>query len=603
MTGARAEEGTLGRAGTATQGAGPINKDVLCPEAPAPGNLLSLEVSGMDSVEDWSDGGNARLAQSTEQAAEGPASLELAALAGGAMTAQTAPGDEGVAVAPGYTYIASAQFRANHKLRPVSVAIVWYGLDGADLGVASGDSTPEVAGKWALATHSGIAPKRAAYAGVAVTVAGAFRGEKHYVDAASIEASLQDAPACEPEDDEGGGHDDAEPDPDDDNDTGGNDNDTGGNGNGDGNTGGNDTGGNDAGGNGNDDGNTGTDDNVNDDGNTGNGTGGNGEEPFGGGRGSGTSSSGDDQAPGGPGPPANPDGRGRGRATPPPPAADDLWRPAGPYSTASLMTAALRLKALGWSEGAISRKVFAPFIIGGEAGWTETWGAPRSDGRSHEGQDVFCNYGDPVLAAEDGTVEFDEGGLGGRVARLHRPDGSYWYYAHLSDWNTEKFSSGDDVAPGDVIAYCGNTGNAISTPPHVHFGLYSANGTAMNPMGNLVGWLRVAQKRTLGYVDKITDRRVLEIDRLTSARRFGDGFIPTPSDEAGPSTDILLASRSLRMFSALQAALSQSGADLEATDSAGDLVDPELLHFRLWLTSNELPGLGPTLPVAPHAGP
>jgi murein DD-endopeptidase MepM/ murein hydrolase activator NlpD len=267
------------------------------------------------------------------------------------------------------------------------------------------------------------------------------------------------------------------------------------------------------------------------------------------------------------------------------------------------MTAALRLKALGWSEGAISRKVFAPFIIGGEAGWTETWGAPRSDGRSHEGQDVFCNYGDPVLAAEDGTVEFDEGGLGGRVARLHRPDGSYWYYAHLSDWNTGKFSSGDDVAPGDVIAYCGNTGNAISTPPHVHFGLYSANGTAMNPMGNLVGWLRVAQKRTLGYVEKITDRRVLEIDRLTSARRFGDGFIPTPSDEAGPSTDIILASRSLRMFSALQNALSQSGADLEATDSAGDLVDPELLHFRLWLTSNELPGLGPTLPVAPHAGP
>ncbi len=267
------------------------------------------------------------------------------------------------------------------------------------------------------------------------------------------------------------------------------------------------------------------------------------------------------------------------------------------------MTAAIRLKALGWSDADISKKVFTPFILGGEAGWTETWGAPRSGGRLHEGQDVFCNYGDPVLATENGTVEFDEGGLGGRVARLHRPDGSYWYYAHLSDWNTEDFGSGDAVVPGDVIGYCGNTGNAISTPPHVHFGLYTATGNAVNPMADLVGWLHVAQKRTLGYVEKITDRRVLEMDRLTSARRFGDAFIPTPSDEAGPSTGIILASKSLRMFSALQAALSQSGADLEATDSAGDLVDPELLHFKLWLTSNELPALGPVMPVVPSAGP
>ena len=559
FAGARAEATTLGRAGTATLGAGSVDGDIACPGAPDLGNLLSPEVSGMDSVAGWSDGGNARLAQSIEQAAEGDVSLELAALAGGAMTAQTAPGEDGVAALPGYTYIASAEFLANHKLRPANVAIVWYGIDGAELSASPGDGVLEVTGKWAVASHSSVAPKGAAYAALAVTVADAFRGEKHYVDAASIEASQEDAPPCEPEDV-----------PDDDNENNGNgDNGNGDNGNGD---------------NGNGDDNDGAD--------------GNGAEPSGGGHGSGASSPGNDQPSGASGPPENRDDRGRG--APPLPAGLDAWQPVGPYSTASLMTAALRLKALGWSEEAISRKVFAPFIIGGEAGWTDTWGAPRSEGRSHEGQDVFCNYGDPVLATEDGTVEFDEGGLGGRVARLHRPDGSYWYYAHLSDWNTDKLSSGDAVATGDVIGYCGNTGNAISTPPHVHFGLYTANGAAVNPMGKLVGWLQVAQERTLGYVEKITDRRVLEIDRLTSARRFGDGFIPVPSDESGPPTDIILASRSLRMFSTLQAALSQSGADLEATDSAGDLVDPELLHFRLWLTSNELSLLWTTLPVAPN---
>ncbi|MDQ3784250.1 MAG: M23 family metallopeptidase [Actinomycetota bacterium] len=585
--GARTEAGTLGRTGTATLQAGSIHKERLCPEEPVPGNLLSPEVSSMDSVDGWSDGGNARLAQSTEQAVDGAASLELAALAGGTMTARTTAGRDAIEVVPGYTYDASAQFRANRKLRPVSVAISWYGLDDEALDVTSGGSVPEAAGQWAVATHSSVAPKGAAYAGVAVTVTGAFPDEKHYVDAVTFEASSQDAPVCEPGDDDGGGHDDGEPNPDD----GGGDNGNNDNGNNDNGTGGGVTG---NGGNGN--GGTGTGNGNNDEG----------EEPSGDGHGSGADPSSDDPDLGDSGParrgsPDRPDGRDP--ADPPSQATPGSWHPIGPYSTGSLMTAALRLKALGWSEGDISRKVFAPFIIGGEAGWTDTWGAPRSGGRSHEGQDVFCNYGDPVLATEDGTVEFDDGGLGGRVARLHRPDGSYWYYAHLSDWNTERFGSGDAVATGDIIGYCGNTGNAIFTPPHVHFGFYTAKGNAINPMGKLVGWLQVAQKRTLGYVEKITDRRVLEIDRLTSARRFGDGFIPTPSDEAGPSTDILLASRSLRMFSALQAALSRSGSDLEATDSAGDLVDPELLHFRLWLSSNELPGFGPTSPAAPHVGP
>jgi hypothetical protein len=49
--------------------------------------------------------------------------------------------------------------------------------------------------------------------------------------------------------------------------------------------------------------------------------------------------------------------------------------------------------------------------------------------RQHEGQDVFCDYGAPVLASEVGIVEFGTDVLGGRVARLFRPDGSHWYYA------------------------------------------------------------------------------------------------------------------------------------------------------------------------------
>lgn len=168
----------------------------------------------------------------------------------------------------------------------------------------------------------------------------------------------------------------------------------------------------------------------------------------------------------------------------------------GSFSTAGLLDALPSQRILSTRKRVPE---VAPFIIAGPASWTDTWGAPRfgpgSLRRQHEGQDVFCRYGDPVLASERGYVEFDEGGLGGKVARLHRPDGSYWYYAHLSAWNERDLISGDSVVPGDVIGYCGNSGNAIGSPPHVHFGLYRSDGEAINPVSDLVRWLRTAERK------------------------------------------------------------------------------------------------------------
>jgi murein DD-endopeptidase MepM/ murein hydrolase activator NlpD len=206
----------------------------------------------------------------------------------------------------------------------------------------------------------------------------------------------------------------------------------------------------------------------------------------------------------------------------------------GSFNTEELLATAARLRSLGLSEDEVASKVFAPFIIGGYATWIDTWGAPRYGPgpivRTHEGQDVFCDMGTPLLASEAGTIEFDEGGLGGKVARLHRADGSYWYYAHLSDWNTEEFSSGDRVEVGDVIGYCGNTGNALTTPAHVHFGWYQPNGDAKNPMRMLVFWLRQAQARGLGLEARTVSKRVKIADRLTFARQFGDAFAPDRSE-------------------------------------------------------------------------
>ena len=226
---------------------------------------------------------------------------------------------------------------------------------------------------------------------------------------------------------------------------------------------------------------------------------------------------------------------------------NDRHRVDGEFSTERLQIVAARLRAEGLSHEQILRRVYIPFIIGGPAAWTDTWGAPRYGPgplvRTHEGQDVFCRYGDPVLAVERGRIEFDEGGLGGVVARLYRGDGSYFYYAHLSAWNTRDYETGDKVQPGDVIGYCGNTGNAITTPPHVHFGWYTPGGTARNPMGALVHWLETAESSAgVAYKD-VTGRAFRFREAEVTWRLFGDTFSPDVS-ELRVSTESLLAAGS-----------------------------------------------------------
>jgi hypothetical protein len=166
----------------------------------------------------------------------------------------------------------------------------------------------------------------------------------------------------------------------------------------------------------------------------------------------------------------------------------------GTFSTERLVAAAARLRAGGWSADRIRREVYAPFILVGPASWGDSWHEPRYGPgpivRQHEGQDVLCRYGAQVLAPEAGTIEFDTGLLGGRSVRLFRPNGGYYYFAHFSAWN-DRLSDGDQVDRGDVIGYCGDTGNA--TVPHVHFGRYRPDGVAIDPMRRLISWLREAE--------------------------------------------------------------------------------------------------------------
>lgn len=260
----------------------------------------------------------------------------------------------------------------------------------------------------------------------------------------------------------------------------------------------------------------------------------------------------------------------------------------GAYDTSELVATAIRLRSLGMSQEEVVRKVYPPFIIAGNASWIDTWHAARygpapGQIRLHEGQDIFCDYGDPVLAPEAGTISQDDGGLGGITARVHRPDGKYWYMTHLSALN-KAFAPGDRVQVGDVVGYCGNSGNALTTPPHVHFGFYDRDGmNATNPMRHLVRWLREAEARVLGVVNKTDKKRQKQYasGAITAARRFGDAFAPDRSELsiAGESLWASGSSPASGAFglaeAALQEALSTNGLQLGIVPIPVDLQLPQ----------------------------
>ncbi|WP_347454871.1 M23 family metallopeptidase [Acinetobacter thermotolerans] len=111
----------------------------------------------------------------------------------------------------------------------------------------------------------------------------------------------------------------------------------------------------------------------------------------------------------------------------------------------------------------------------------DTWGAARSEGRQHEGIDIFAKHGTPVLSATNGIVrKIGTNNLGGKVIWITGPELTNHYYAHLEDY-AEHIQEGDWVEAGEVIAYVGNTGNAKTTPPHLHYGIYLSGKGAANP--------------------------------------------------------------------------------------------------------------------------
>jgi peptidoglycan LD-endopeptidase LytH len=126
----------------------------------------------------------------------------------------------------------------------------------------------------------------------------------------------------------------------------------------------------------------------------------------------------------------------------------------------------------------------------GTRGAVGEFNAPRNGGRRHKGFDVTGRCGTPLAAVTTGTV----------VKRAYDPrlDGNFivirglgerrkYWYAHMV--HPSSFQRGDEVHVGQIVGHIGRTGNAGSTPCHLHFEIH-VGGRAVDPAPYLRAWDR-----------------------------------------------------------------------------------------------------------------
>jgi murein DD-endopeptidase MepM/ murein hydrolase activator NlpD len=136
-------------------------------------------------------------------------------------------------------------------------------------------------------------------------------------------------------------------------------------------------------------------------------------------------------------------------------------------------------------------------VYGPAASFTDDFGAARADTGWHHGNDIFAPIGTPLLAVTNGTL-FSVGvnSLGGNRLWLRDRSGNEFYYAHLSAFSPLA-EEGAAVRAGDVIGFVGATGDAVGTPPHLHFEIHPASllglgyDGVVNPYEYLIAWRRL----------------------------------------------------------------------------------------------------------------
>lgn len=132
------------------------------------------------------------------------------------------------------------------------------------------------------------------------------------------------------------------------------------------------------------------------------------------------------------------------------------------------------------------------FPVQGAHAYGDRFGAPRSGGRTHEGQDLWAKCGTTLVAARGGTVQakgFSAALYGHYVTIDATGTERDYFYSHLTA--PTPFGDGDRVHTGERIGAVGRTGNAQGEGCQLHFELWPKgwhDGKPTDPLRDLRRW-------------------------------------------------------------------------------------------------------------------
>lgn len=152
---------------------------------------------------------------------------------------------------------------------------------------------------------------------------------------------------------------------------------------------------------------------------------------------------------------------------------DDNWRSSrsNSYSGYGRISSGVSRKIRNLDDDEVE-KLPIPILTGiALRNLSRNFGDPRDGGsRSHEGLDIMAPKGAFIVSPTEAVVtSVGTSNAGpGKYVRTANPGGETFVYMHLDDF-ADGISAGDELKPGDLIGYVGNTGNASGGAPHLHF--------------------------------------------------------------------------------------------------------------------------------------
>lgn len=263
-------------------------------------------------------------------------------------------------------------------------------------------------------------------------------------------------------------------------------------------------------------------------------------------------------------------------------------------STARWLEIMAPLAARGFPLDTAMVLTSAPFPVAGFSTYSDDWMFPRYTPipHFHEGTDIFADFGTPVVASGPGVVVAMTGtAIGGNAMWVAGDDHHGYYYAHLLSF-AEGLQPGSRVSTGAVLGFVGNTGNAISTSPHLHFeihppitdrkgrvlvfgvgvtptGIGQTKTPPVNPKPYLDQWLIQAEQHAQALVGNLVPRLNALSRQIHFSQRVADLF---PAGSLSRPGDLM-------MFSPLDPVLAplalahQSTADRGLKTSGGGVAE------------------------------